>query len=175
MGNLEDSVKKRLVVKWVAAKELVARAREEVVAGSAADEANVEDFRQEERDVIIIDAAVAHFNRLSPEEQAAMKADSSDEKEEEEPEWQRRARLHAAERHGAWAAEHAMEHQNEAVREALRAEGMAEEEVGNTTVKSIRQIEEEPIQRDDVAKIDLEEAGPTKAAMRTHTCYCEIL
>lgn len=152
-NTLETTIKQKLGIKFVDAKNLLAQAKE---ACEIANDAVVPSDRFDE----VLEEACELFADLDEATQENMRASAS-----AEPEWKKRARAVCEKREAEFQSKLNAEAQNEAVRDAMRATGASEEEVNRTTVTSVRAVgspeQEEP-------------KKGSKLTVRRHTCYCVV-
>ena len=164
MPNLDDSLKKKLGIKWKDAKRLIEEAKE-----SLGYEQGPWDEEQEEE---ILEEATFIFEDYTPEEQEAMKVPDA----EKEPDWKRKAREQAEKREREWEEQAAAERrrrEQEALAAAHAAQngGKPEAPKGHavptrvTTIKRGMNGEEIVEERIETKIID-----PSTA--HKHTVYC---
>jgi hypothetical protein len=168
MPNIESTVQKKLGIKWVDTKRLVQQAAENCEIRNASDipEDRVDEVTTEVYEI---------FEDLDEDEKASMRLGSPDSTAAaadvaSEPDWKRKAREQAERREAEWRAKENAVSNNAAVRDKLRSDGVAEEEVQGTKVISIRTVDDDTKKPDSGTK---EEEKPI-VRMTTHRCYCVI-
>jgi hypothetical protein len=167
MPNIESTIQKKLGIKWVDAKRLVQQAADNCEIRNASD---IPEDRVDE----VTTEAYEIFEDLDEEEKARMRLGSPDSAavtdDAPEPDWKRKAREQAERREAEWRGKENAVSNNAAVRDKLRSDGVAEEEVQGTKVISIRTVDDGAQKPESGTK---EEENPI-VRMTTHRCYCVI-
>ncbi len=174
-NQLESIVQKRLNIKWVHAKQLIRDASRncEIIADDNSKSIAIILNRQDE----IIEEACEIFSDLTTTEQDQMrlhhsKETPSNDDEDSEPEWKRKARIQAERREAEWQLQQNIQQNQDKIQTLLKDNKQTiipPDEIPLTTVKSIRALAHDPIPKESPAP----DTVPI-VRVRTTTCYCTI-
>ena len=173
INQLESIVQKRLNIKWVHAKQLIHDALRncEIISDDDSKSTTIPLSRQDE----IIEEACEIFSDLTTTEQDQMRLQTtketpSNDDQESEPEWKRKARIQAERREAEWQLQQNIHQNQDKIQTLLKDKQtiIPPDEIPLTTIKSIRALP-----RNGPKESPAPETVPI-VRVRTTTCYCTI-
>ena len=174
INQLESIVQTRLNIKWVHAKQLIHDALRncEIISDDDSKNTTIPLSRQDE----IIEEACEIFSDLTTTEQDQMRLQTtkettpSNDDQESEPEWKRKARIQAERREAEWQLQQNIQQNQDKIQTLLKDKQtiIPPDEIPLTTIKSIRALPPNGPKESPAP-----ETVPI-VRVRTTTCYCTI-